>query len=67
MNDDVVAKARRHARAMHEPLVRESPERLAGNSDLKAAVAEFRVLSRNPTGNSRGWKFNREEIQRKIR
>ncbi len=43
-------------------LVREYLEQLAGKSDLKALVAEFEELSRNPQGNSRGWKFNREEI-----
>jgi hypothetical protein len=31
------------------------------------AAEEFRRLSREATGNSRGWKFNCEEIQRKIR
>jgi hypothetical protein len=70
VDDDVVKKARRHAKAMGKTvneLVREYLERIAGNSDLKAAVAEFRELSRNPTGNSVSWKFNREEIQRKIR
>ena len=65
VDDNVVEKARRHAKAMGKSmnqLVREYLERLAGNSDLDAAVAELRELSRNPTGNSRGWKFNREEI-----
>jgi hypothetical protein len=31
------------------------------------AADEFARLSREANGNSRGWKFNREEIQRKIR
>ena len=43
-------------------LVREYLERLAGKPDLQALVAEFRELTRNARGNSRGWKFNREEI-----
>jgi len=34
--------------------------------DLGAAM-EFQRLSHESKGNSRGWKFNRNEIQRKIR
>ena len=65
VDDDVVQKARRNAEAMGKSvnqLVREYIERLAGNSDLDAAVTEFRELTRKAKGNSRGWKFNREEI-----
>ena len=65
VDDAVVESARRHAEALGKSLnqlVREYLERLAGKSDLEAAAAEFREISRNPQGNSRGWKFNREEI-----
>ena len=64
LDDDIVELARRHAEAVGkslDELVRDYVEILAGKSDL-AAVAEFHEMSRNPQGNSRGWKFNREEI-----
>lgn len=65
VDEEVVEQARRRAEAMGKSvnqLVREYLERLAGNSDLDAAIAEFHELTRNAKGNSRGWKFNREEI-----
>jgi hypothetical protein len=65
VDDEVVEQARRRAEAMGKSvnqLVREYLERLAGNSDVDAAIAEFRELTRNANGNSHGWKFNREEV-----
>jgi Family of unknown function (DUF6364) len=65
VNDNVVEEARRRAEAMGKSvnqLVREYLERLAGHSDLDEAITEFHELTRNAKGNSRGWKFNREEI-----
>jgi len=65
IDDEIVQQARRRAEAMGKSvnqLVREYLERLAGKSDLEAAADEFRELTRNAKGNSRGWKFNREEI-----
>lgn len=65
VDDEVVRKARRRAEAMGtsvNQLVREYLERLAGNPDLQALADEYRELSRNPKGDSKGWKFNREEI-----
>ena len=65
IDDEIVHQARRRAEAMGKSvnqLVREYLERLAGKSDLEAAADEFRELTRNAKGNSRGWKFNREEI-----
>ena len=65
VDDEIVDKARRHAEAVGKSvnqLVREYLEQLAGQSDLEAAAAEFHELTRNSKGNSRGWKFNREEI-----
>jgi antitoxin component of RelBE/YafQ-DinJ toxin-antitoxin module len=65
VDDEVIQEARRRADAMGKSvnqLVREYLEQLAGKTDLKAIAAEFEELSRNPTGNSRGWKFNRDEI-----
>lgn len=65
VDDEIVEAARRHADAMGKSvnqLVREYLEQLAGKSDRDALVAELRKLTRNSTGDSRGWKFNREEI-----
>ena len=65
IDDEVVQQARRRAEAMGKSvnqLVREYLEQLAGKSDREAHIAELGELTRNSTGNSRGWKFNREEI-----
>jgi len=43
-------------------LVRDYLEQLAGRSDPNANAAEFEKLSRLAKGNSRGWKFNRQEL-----
>jgi hypothetical protein len=43
-------------------LVREYLEQLVGKTDSKADATEFERLSRAARGNSRGWKFNREEL-----
>ena len=43
-------------------LVREFLEQLAGKTDADADADEFERLSRASQGNSRGWKFNREEL-----
>jgi len=43
-------------------LVRDYLEQFAGKSDPQADAAEFERLSRLSQGNSRGWKFNREEL-----
>ena len=60
-----VGSARRRAESMGKSvnqLVREYLEQLAGKADRAELAEEFRELTRNATGNSRGWKFNREEI-----
>jgi hypothetical protein len=67
VDDEVVAKARQSAEALGtsvNQLVREYLERLAGKTDTDSAAdaAEFVRLSRLAHGNSRGWKFNRDEI-----
>jgi hypothetical protein len=65
VDDEVVAKARRHAEAVGtsvNQLVREYLERLAGKTDPAAAAKEFKRLSRLGKGRSGGWKFNRDEI-----
>jgi len=65
VDDEVIAQARRQAAAMGtsvNQLVREYLEQLAGKADPNADAAEFERLSRLAHGDSRGWKFNREEL-----
>jgi len=65
IDDDDLREARRRAEAMGtsvNQLVREYVEQLAGKGNAEAAAVEFERLSRSPQGNSRGWKFNREEL-----
>ena len=65
LDDDVVQEARRRAEAMGtsvNQLIREYLEQFAGKSDASADIEEFRRLSRISRGDSKGWKFNREEI-----
>ena len=63
--DDVIQEARRRAEAMGtsvNQLVREYLEQLVGKADPDGDAAEFERLSRLAQGDSRGWKFNREEL-----
>ena len=65
VDDATLDKARQRASAMGKSvnqLVREYLEQLAGNSDREALISEFKELSKKPLGDSKGWKFNREEI-----
>jgi uncharacterized protein DUF6364 len=64
VDDAVVQKARRHAEQLGtsvNQLVREYLEQLAGKPDPVRDAVEFERLSRLSQGNSKGWKFNREE------
>ena|SRR5438270_2649625 len=68
VDDEIVRKARRRAEALGKSvnqLIREYLEQLAGEVDRKALAEEPRELTRNAQGNSRGWKFNREEIHQR--
>ena len=65
VDDQVMKEARRRAEAMGtsvNQLVREFLEQFAGHTNLEAVAVEFERLSRAAKGNSRGWKFNREEL-----
>ena len=65
VDDEVIRQARRQAEALGtsvNQLVREYLEQLAGTPDAAADAAELERLSWAAQGNSRGWKFNREEI-----
>ena len=65
VDDEVVARARRHAEALGTSLnqmVRDYLEQLAGMSDAERQAEEFDRLSLAADGHSGGWKFNRDEI-----
>lgn len=65
IDEEVVQKARHRAEAIGtsvNQLVREYLEQLAGKSDPNADAEEFERLSHASQGDSRGWKFNREEL-----
>jgi hypothetical protein len=65
VDDEIVHRARRRAEALGKSvnqLVREYLEQLAGPSDPIQDAAEFVRLSKLSKGDSRGWKFNREEL-----
>ncbi len=66
IDDEVIQEARRRAEVMGtsvNQLVREYLEQLVGKNDPNADADEFERLSRIVQGDSRGWKFNREELQ----
>ncbi len=46
-------------------LIRDYLEQLSGAADPAADAAEFEKLSREAHGDSRGWKFDREEIHQR--
>ncbi len=63
IDDQVVARARKKAEALGKSLnqlVRDYLQSVAGADDVERNIEEFKRLS--GTGNSRGWKFNRDEI-----
>lgn len=65
IDDDVVREARKRAEAMGtsvNQLIRDYLEQFAGKADRKRLAEEFERLARSSGGNSRGWKFNREEL-----
>jgi len=68
IKEDVMKKARRRAEAMGtsvNQLIREYLEQFIGARDTNAAADEFIRLSKLAKGNSRGWKFNREELHQR--
>ena len=63
--DQVIQNARRTAEALGSSvnrLVREYLEQLAGKTDPASDAAAFERLSLEAKGDSKGWKFNREEL-----
>ena len=62
VDEKVVARARLRAEALGKSLnqlIRDYLQTLAGQDDVERDMEEFRRLSGK--GNSRGWKFNRED------
>lgn len=65
IDDEIIEGARRRAKALGKSvnqLVREYLKQLAGNTDREGLLQEFREMSKHPMGDSKGWKFNRDEI-----
>ena len=65
VDEDVLQQARQRAEQLGtsvNQLVREYLEQLAGKPDPDRDAEEFRRLSLLSQGNSKGWKFNRDEI-----
>jgi hypothetical protein len=65
IEEETLRKARKRAETMGtsvDQLVREYLEGLTGAVDREALANEFERLSREAHGNSRGWKFNRDEL-----
>jgi hypothetical protein len=63
VDDHLVARARKKAEALGKSLnqlIRDYLERLAGSDDPERSIEEFERLSGR--GDSRGWRFDRDEI-----
>lgn len=63
IDEQLVKRARKIAQAQGKSLnqyVREQLERLTARDDAAGWIAEFERLSRQPKGNSRGWRFDRD-------
>ncbi len=63
IDDQLVERARRKAEALGKSLnqaIRDYLQQLAGSDDAERWAEEFRSLSGR--GDSRAWKFNRDEL-----
>lgn len=63
IDDQLVARARKKAGALGKSLnqlVRDYLQTVAGGDDAEGSIEEFKRLSGK--GDSRGWRFNRDEI-----
>jgi hypothetical protein len=63
IDGQTVKSARRKAAALGNSLnqiFRDYLQRLAGGDDPERSIEEFKALS--GSGNSRGWRFNRDDI-----
>lgn len=63
IDDQLVARARKKAEALGKSLnqlIRDYLQTVAGGDDAERSIEEFKRLSGQ--GNSRGWRFDRDEI-----
>jgi hypothetical protein len=63
IDEQLVARARERAEAMGKSLnqmIRDYLQGVAGGDDAERSISEFKRLSAQ--GDSRGWRFNRDEI-----
>jgi hypothetical protein len=63
IDEQLVDRARKKAEALGKSLnqlIRDYLQTVAGGDDPERSIEEFKRLSRQ--GNSRGWRFNRDEI-----
>jgi hypothetical protein len=63
IDEQLVARARKKAEALGKSLnqlIRDYLQTVAGGDDPERSIEEFKRLSGQ--GNSRGWRFNRDEI-----
>jgi hypothetical protein len=63
IDEQLVARARAKAEALGKSLnqlIRDYLQTVAGGDDPERSIEEFKRLSGQ--GNSRGWRFNRDEI-----
>lgn len=65
IDERLIEEARKVASAMGKSvnqLIRDYLEQLTSTATPEETIAEFRRLSDEGGGNSRGWKFDRDEI-----
>ncbi len=63
LDEQLVARARKRAEALGKSLnqlIRDYLQKLAGDDDPERSIREFKRLSGR--GNSRGWRFDRNQI-----
>jgi hypothetical protein len=63
IDDQLVERARKKAEALGKSLnqlIRDYLQTVAGGDNAERSIEEFKKLSGR--GNSRGWRFNRDEI-----
>ena len=68
IDERVAEQARQAAMAMGKSLnqaVRDYLEQLAGRAQLESEIAAYLEATASTPGRLRGWKFNRDELQRR--
>lgn len=65
IDDQLVQEAQKVAESLGtsvDQLVRDYLEQLTSSTEIEAELEEFERLSEEAKGDSRGWKFNRDEL-----